>query len=431
MNESELSIVVIGLVFLIFSAFFSSSEAAFLSLQKTRLAHLVNTEVAGARRVADMIQEPERLLATILLGNNLVNVAFAALVTVVIVPLLGEGRGVIVATAVATVILLVIGEIIPKTIAVRHAERIAFWYAKPLKIIELLLLPLVITLQWVTNRVNSRFDSNRTQNSITEDELRTLIDIGEAEGTFAPSEAEMLEKVFRFGDRHVREVMTPRTEFVAIERGGTLSEFLGVYSTHPHTRFPVYKETPDNIIGIISAKDILKALATKNISGDIVVTDLIRDAYFVPETKLVAELFDELRRSGNQMSIVVDEFGGLAGLVTLKSLSEVVVGPVGEEGTGAEEEYEAIGKNTFQIDGGMSIEEANEELDINLPDGDFETIAGFVLDVLGRIPLEGEQFDYGKLRFVVSKLDRRKIETITVTKVMAITDGSSHKNIET
>ena len=417
MNEGELSVLVVSLLFLIFSAFFSSSEAAFLSLQKTRLTHLVNTGVPGARRVATMVQEPERLLATILLGNNLVNVAFAALVTVVIVSLLGEGRGVIVATVVATVILLIIGEIIPKTIAVRHAERIAFWYAKPLKTIELLLFPLVIALQWVTNRVNSRFDNSETQSSITEDELRTLIDIGEAEGTFAPSEAEMLEKVFRFGDRHVREVMTPRTEFVAVERGSTLNEFLRMYSMHPHTRFPVYKETPDNIIGIISAKDILKALTLKNIGDDFVLTDLIRDAYFIPETKLIAELFDELRRSGNQMSIVVDEFGGLAGLVTLKSLSEVVVGSVGEEGTGAEEEYEAIGKNAFQIDGGMSIEEANEELNINLPDGDFETIAGFVLDVLGHIPVEGEQFDYEKLRFVVSKIDNRKIENITVTKM--------------
>ena len=428
MNESELSVLVVGLVFLICSAFFSSSEAAFLSLQKTRLTHLVNTRVVGARRVADMIQEPERLLATILLGNNLVNVAFAALVTVIIVSLLGEGRGVIVSTVVATVILLIIGEIIPKTIAVRHAERIAFWYARPLKTIEFLLLPLVIALQWVTNRVNSRFDSSETQSSITEDELRTLIDIGEAEGTFAPSEAEMLEKVFRFGDRHVREVMTPRTEFVTVESGSTLNAFLGIYSLHPHTRFPVYKKTPDNIIGIISAKDILKALATKNINTNSVLTDLIRDAYFIPETKLIAELFDELRKSGNQMSIVVDEFGGLAGLVTLKSLSEVVVGSVGEEGTGAEEEYEAIGKNTFQIDGGMSIEEANEELNINLPDGDFETIAGFVLDVLGHIPLEGEQFDYKKLRFVISKLNSRKIETITVTKMMSVTDEFTHNN---
>ena len=425
MPEGELLVPIISLVFLIFSAFFSSSEAAFLSLQKTRVAYLVNTGIPGAKRVADMIQQPERLLPTILLGNNLVNVAFTALVTVAIVSLLGEGRGVVVATGVGTVVLLIVGETIPKTIAVRHAERVAFWYARPLKWIETLMLPLVVILQWATRRVNSLLGGTAVTSSITEAELRTLIDIGEAEGTFEPAEAEMLENVFRFGDRQVREVMTPRTEFVSIERGATLRELLGTYSEQSHTRFPVFKETTDNIIGIISAKDILKALATKSIDYDTTVTDVIRDAYFVPETKRIAELFDELRQSGNQMAIAVDEFGGLAGLVTLKRLSEEVVGPVGEEGTGPEEEYEAIDKNTFQIDGGMSIDEVNEELKINLPEGDFETIAGFVLDALARIPAEGERFDYRNFKFEVTRVDNLKIETITVTKVRSIEDGAS------
>ena len=152
-----------------------------------------------------------------------------------------------------------------------------------------------------------------------------------------------------------------------MERGATLGHFLQIYADNSHTRFPVYHESPDNIIGIISAKDILKAMSTKGIDLDDSVTEVIRDAYFMPETKRIAELFGELRQSGNQMAIAVDEYGGLAGLVTLKRLSEEVVGPVGEEGEGPEEEYEAIDQHTFQVDGGMSIEEANEELDIDLP----------------------------------------------------------------
>jgi putative hemolysin len=210
--------------------------------------------------------------------------------------------------------------------------------------------------------------------------------------------------------------MTPRTEIVSIERGATLREFLSVYAENSHTRFPVYKETVDDIIGLISAKDILKAMSTRGIDYDGSVTDLTRDAHYVPETKRISELFDELRQSGNQMAIAVDEFGGLAGLVTLKRLSEEVVGPVGEEGVAPEEEYETIDKDTFQMDGGMSIDEVNEELEIGLPSGDFETIAGFALEVLGHIPAEGEQFDYGLLSFEITQMDALKIETIRVTR---------------
>ena len=405
-------------VFLIFSAFFSSSEAAFLSLQRTRIAHLVTSGVPGSERIASMIGQPERLLSTILLGNNLVNVAFTALVTVLIVKIdaLGEGGGIVVATVVGTTALLIIGEIIPKTIAWRNAERAAFLYARPLKWVETLMLPLVIILQWTSRRVSSALGGVSVRQSITEGEFRSLIDIGEAEGTFEPVEAEMLENVFRFGDRQVREVMTPRTEIVSIERGATLREFLSVYAENSHTRFPVYKETVDDIIGLISAKDILKAMSTRGIDYDGSVTDLTRDAHYVPETKRISELFDELRQSGNQMAIAVDEFGGLAGLVTLKRLSEEVVGPIGEEGVAPEEEYETIDKDTFQVDGGMSIDEVNEELEIGLPSGDFETIAGFALEVLGHIPAEGEQFDYGLLSFEITQMDALKIETIRVTR---------------
>lgn len=430
MLEGESVSLILVALFLVFSAFFSSSEAAYLSLQRTRITHMVSTGVPGAQRVADMIGQPERLLSTILLGNNLVNVAFTVLVTVVVVNAIGEGgAAVLVATVVGTIVLLLIGEIIPKTIAVRHSERVAFLYARPLKGVEYLMLPLIILLVWVTHRVGSLFGGATSMRGlVTEGELRTLIDIGEAEGTFEPTEAEMLENVFRFGDSQVREVMTPRTEIVFIKRGASLRDFLGIYAQNTHTRFPVYRDEMDDIIGIISAKDILKAMSTRGINYDDSVTEVIRDAFFVPETKRTAELFDELRQSGNQMAMIVDEFGGLAGLVTLKRLSEEVVGPVGEEGEGPEEEYEAIDENTFQVDGGMSIDEANEELGIALPESDdFETIAGFALGVLGHIPGEGEQFDYESLRFEIIKMRDLKIETIKVTKSEFVESGDSRE----
>ena len=259
MSEGGPLTIVFIVAGVVFSGFFSSSEAAFLSLQRMRIAHLVATGTPGAKRVAGMIEQPERLLSTILLGNNLVNVAFTALVTVLMVSVVDdESLGVLLATVVGTAGLLVFGEIIPKTIAVRHAEWVAFLYARPLKIVETLLLPMVAVLQWGTRRLNNVLGTSLGRESITEGEFRTLIDIGEAEGTFEPAEAEMLENVFRFGDMQVREVMTPRTEIVAIERGVGLRAFLDIYAGNAHTRFPVYRGSPDNIIGILSAKDVLK-----------------------------------------------------------------------------------------------------------------------------------------------------------------------------
>ena len=405
-------------VFLVLSAFFSSSEAAFLSFQKTRLSHLVNINVPGAKRVSLMIANMERLLSTILLGNNLVNVAFSAIITMLSVELLGGGPlAVGFATLVGTALLLIFGEIIPKSVAVRKAESLSLLYARPLKSLEVALFPAILFLQWLSNITQHLFgrDSNSDE-TITEGEILSMIDIGEAEGTVEPAEAEMLENVFRFGDQQVREVMTPRPEIVSIERGITLQKFLQIYAENTHTRFPVHKESRDDIVGIISAKDILRALATRGVQENESVTDIVRDVYFVPETKPVSELFEELRRTGHQMAICLDEYGGIAGLVTIKRLTEVVVGKVGEEGESPEEEYSNIRPNLYQIEGGMDIEEANEEMELNLPEGDYETIAGFVLSQLGEIPSVGDQFEYKNLLFRIQEMDRFRIESLLIRK---------------
>lgn len=420
MPGNEAASLALLLVFLVLSAFFSSSEAAFLSLQRTRIAHLLREGVPGARRVADMLDEPERLLSTILLGNNLVNVAFSAVITVVVVDRVGrdnEGLGVVIATILGTVSLLLLGETIPKTIAVRNSERLAFLYSYPLKWGEYLLLPFVLILQWITKMFSSRVGgAQEEQPSITEGEFRTLIDIGVGEGEFEEDEAERLRGVFRFGDRQVRDVMTPRTEIVFVQRGSRVREFLQTYSEHSHTRFPVYWDTTDNVVGVLSLKDIMRSLAVNKLSDDDSVTDVIRDVHFVPETKRIAELFDELRTSGNQMAIAVDEFGGVAGLVTLKQLIEDVMGRVGEEGVGAEEELTRVGQDIYEVDGGMSIDEARDRLELDIDEGDFETVAGWALERLGHIPTQGETFDADNVTVEIIEMDNLKIEGLRLTK---------------
>ena len=420
MSGEEAASIALLMGLLVLSAFFSSSEAAFLSLQRTRIAHLLSEGVPGARRVANMLNEPERLLSTILLGNNLVNVAFSAVITVIVVDRAGEGNegiAVVIATILGTVTLLMLGETIPKTIAIRKSERLAFLYSYPLKWGEYLLLPFVLILQWITKMISRRVGvTQEDQRSITEVELRTLIDIGVGEGEFEHDEAERLKGVFRFGDRQVRDVMTPRTEIVFVQRGSTVRKFLKTYAEHTHTRFPVYWDTTDNVVGVLSLKDILRSLAVNGLTDEDSVTDVIRDVHFVPETKGIAELFDELRRSGNQMAIAVDEFGGIAGLVTLKQLIEDVMGRVGEEGIGAEEEMTLVGQDTYEVDGGMSIDEARDRLELDIEEGDFETVAGWALERLGHIPTQGESFEADGFTVEIIEMDNLKIEALRLTK---------------
>ena len=417
MSNMEIVYVVLFLLCLLLSGFFSSSEVAFVSLQKLRLRHLANTEGGAAKQVATMAEKPERLLTTILLGNNLVNTAAAALATVIAASALAEGYAVVVATAGVTVLLLIFGEVFPKTVATRYGERMALVYAAPMQMLIWVLSPIASIFVWIADKLARLVGASPVkQVLVSEDEIRTAVSVGAEEGTLVEAEAEMVERVFRFGDHRVDEVITPRPDITWVEKGTKLSEFLDIYTENPHSRFPVYEDTIDNVVGILWIKDVLIAQAKGNIQQDSVIDKLARRAYFVPESKPIAELFAELQESGGQMSIVVDEFGGTSGLVTMEKLLEEIVGEFGDELARVRKTYETIDENSFQIDGGMRLDDANEKLELELPEGDYETVAGFVLDLLGRIPKEGEQLKYNNLKFVITEMKGVKIERILVTK---------------
>ncbi|MBA7639606.1 hypothetical protein ES703_47265 [subsurface metagenome] len=410
-----LYLVLLGICLLL-SAFFSSSETAFVSLQRIRVEHLVETEVKGAKRVARMIKRPEKLLSTILLGNNFVNTAAAALATVIAVSIWGE-QGILIATIGVTILLLVFSETTPKTIATHHAERLSLTFARPIGFISWLLTPFVIVLSWIASGFSKLVGGEPVPRSlVSEEEIRTMISVGHKEGAVEEEEAEMLHKVFDFGDRPVREVMVPRPEVVCIEEGSKIAEFLSLYAESPLSRFPVYQENMDNVVGVLSIKDVLMAQAKGAITDESAIDDLVRPAYFAPETKRINKLFAEMRDKNYRMAVVVDEYGGTAGIVSLSRLVEEIVGPVGDELAAAEKEYEVINEYTFQIDGSMRIEEANEEMDLGLPEGDYETVAGFVLDLLGHIPKLNDQLRYKGLKLVITEMRGVKIEKILLTK---------------
>ena len=413
MDTSDVTrLVLLGLAVLL-SAFFAGSEAAFLSVQRSRIAALVLDKVKGAERVERLASRPEKLLPTVLTGNNLVNVAAAALGTTLAGSYLSPNWAVAASVGGVTVLLLLFGEILPKMIAAKNAESLALMLVRPLQAAQLLFFPIVWVLEMYSRMVERIFSlpGNRL---VTEREIRALIDVAEAEGVVEKSEAELLERVFHFGDRRVGDVMTPRTEIIWVEVSTTLQDFLSIYARATHTRFPVFDGDRENIVGILSVKDLLEAVAQGTIQPQNSVTTALRPAHFVPEAKPVDELFDELRDLGHQMAITVNEHGGVAGLVTLTQLLEVIVGPVGEEGEPVEEEFMAVGQGQFDVSAAMSILEANENLGINLPEGNYQTLAGFVLEQLGHIPQEGEAFRYGEMRLEVKEMRAVKIHRVEV-----------------
>ena len=418
MDPNDLWKILLLVLCLVLSAFFSGSETAYVALSRVRLTYLVNINRPGARRVSRLIERPERLLATVLLGNNLVNTGAAALATALAISLVDSANlAVLLATAGTTVALLVFGETVPKTLAWNKAESVAFKVAHTLVVVGWVLSPAVRLLQWLGTTVGRVLGVSSIHTQVTEEEIRTMISMGAKAGAVEPGEAELLEKVFSFGDSQVQEIMTPRIEIRWVEKGTTLHDFLNIYGEQTYTRFPVFDGDMENVVGVLSVKDMVQSMSIRGTGLSDTVTEILRPAYFVPETKLVGSLFSELRQAGQQMAIVVDQFGGVSGLVTLKRLLEVIVGPVGEEGEPAREEFASVGENVFEVDAGMAVQEANEEMSLDIPEGSYQTLAGFILDRLGHIPEEGEQLYFRNLFFEITEMKRLKIERVRIRGV--------------
>ena len=417
MEDADSWLILAFILCLVFSAFFSGAESAFLALPKLRIRYLVENGRRGAEWLAKMAESPEKILATVLLGNNLVNVAAATLGTIMAVATFGLVRGPIIATVGVTALILIFGEVIPKTLAVHNAERLSLFYVKPLRVIQWCLYPFVLALSRIglgLTRVIAQPDEGKTL--VSEGEIRSAINVGQVEGVVEQDEARMLHKIFEFTDRPVGKVMVPRTEIAWVEQGTKIGEFLDIYAQTPYSRFPVYKDNTDNVVGILFVKDILMKLNGGIIDKEAVIDDLIRPAHFVPESKHLGELLTEMRNGGYHIVMVVDEYGGVAGMVTLGELTEEIIGDIGDELIEEKKEFVVTGDNTFQLDGGFRIEEANQELGLDLPEGEYETVAGFILSHLGRIPKQGEQLKYRHLKFVITEMQGVKIERIVVTR---------------
>jgi putative hemolysin len=417
-GEVGMASVVLFVVFTLLSAFFSGSEAALLSVQRIRIQQLARSGTPGAARVVKLVSRPDRLLPPILLGNNLANTAAAALATSIAISLLNDqGEAILIATAIVTVVLLIFGETIPKTAAARHAERASIIVAIPIVAISWLLRPISFVLQGISNIVIRLLGSDpQAQARVTEEEIKAMVSFGHEEGAVESSEAQMIIRVLEFGDRQVREVMTPRPEIIWVGQGITIEQFLALYSENYHTRFPVYRETMDNVVGLLAVKDVMRLLAN-GAALTSPATSRVRPLVFVPETKKIQDLFDEMRSSGEQIAMVADEYGGVAGLVTLKRLVEDIVGRVGGEDEVPPVNVVEINAWTFDLGASISIADLNTRLELAIPEGDYETLAGFLLEELGNVPDIGDQLEYANLRFTITEMQGVRISGVRVESV--------------
>jgi putative hemolysin len=416
MNDINGLLILIFIISLILASFFSSAETAFIGTQKLRIRHLSESGNARAKTVVKIIKNPEKFLATVLLGINFFETAMATIGTIIAVSLWGQNLGAALATILLTVITLIIAELVPKSLAARFSENLALAYAIPISLIMKLLFPFVFILDHIGLGATRLFGEVQTKPTISEEEFHTLISIGSQEGTVEKEEAEMLHNIFEFTDRPVREVMIPRPEVIFIEKGTRLGDFLEIYQKHPQSRFPVFETNRDNIVGILSIKDIVIAQAKGILNNEKKIDEVIQPGCFAPETKPIGDLLVEMRDKNYHLCVVVDEYGGTAGVVTMEQLVAEIVGPVGEQLAEVRKEYEVLDEYTFQIDGGMRVDEVNEKMKLDLPEGDYDTVAGFIFHLLGRIPNQGEQLKYKDLKIAITKMTGVKINEVLVTK---------------
>jgi len=427
--------VTVSIVIIVFgllgSAFISATEAAVLGASRYRIEHRGEEGDKRARFVIRIFDNFEKFFGTILLLGNLFNIMVASVGTTLAISTIGGGQPTfvssLVATAIATIAIVVVGELTPKTLAVVFAERWALTIARVVLVMMTIAWPVVFVFTLVPRGIMRLFGSKESFSSpiVTPGELRTLIDLGEAEGTVEESTGEMLENIFRFGEMEVRDVVTPRLDIVWVQADATFGEFMNSYRASPHTRFPVFDTDHDDVVGILSVKDVLARISESNLDFDQPVINLMRQAYFVPETKRLHDLFDEMQESGHKISLVVDEFGGIAGLITLTRLVEQIVGRTGEEGLKPERRFVTVNENTFVLDGGLEIGEANDELGLEIPEGDYETIAGFFLEQAQQLPDVGARVRFGNLRMQVAEVEGTKITSIRVRRITEVPELTS------
>lgn len=409
--------VLIGLLLFLVccSAFFSASETALTSLSRIRLRNMVDEHVKNADLIMELLEDPNRLLSSILVGNNLVNNGASALTTALAIQMFNgnTGNGAGVATIIITIIILIFGEITPKTIAAQKAEKVALVVVKIIAVCVFVFRPVVAVLNVVTGGLIRLFGCDPDERSplITEAELKTIVNVSHEEGVLELDERTMINNVFDFGDSKAKDVMTPRTDIVAVPLDVTYGEYVRLVQEEGFSRMPVYGEDLDDIVGILYVKDVF-FLNEADFSAE----KFMREPFFTYESKPLDELLAELKNSRLAVAVVLDEYGGTSGMITTEDIVEEIVGEIEDEYDDEEEEIEVIKDDEFVVDGSTRLEDFNEMVGTELESEEVDTIAGYILLLLGNFPESGQVIETEGLRIVVEEMDKNRIEKLRVYK---------------
>ncbi|WP_279380166.1 hemolysin family protein [Sporosalibacterium faouarense] len=424
--------LLIALLILI-NAFFAASEIAIVSVKRNRIDYLANTGNKKAKILMTLIKEPSRFLATIQVGITfagfLASASAAVSISEVLSNLLDKFNipiiqayssqiSIVVVTILLSFITLVVGELLPKRLALDNTEKIALFTVTPIQMFSKVMKPFIFILTSSTNFL-AKILGSKTDNAeekVTEEEIRMMVHVGEETGVIKETETEMIDSIFKFDDTLVREVMTPKKDVFALNINFSKEVFLNKLMENHYSRIPVYDEDIDNIIGILYLKDLFYKTGNSEFQKEDI-DGILRPAYFVPESKNIDVLFRELQLKQQHMAIIIDEYGSVAGIVTIEDLLEQIVGEIDDEFDEHILDIEEIEKDTYMLNGMTSIKHINEELDIKLPASRFDTINGLVLDILGTIPQEGSKpiVRYKNIEFKVEKVSDKRIELIRIT----------------
>lgn len=405
---------------LLLSAVFSAAEAAFFAANRLHLRQRADAGDQAARLAHRLLEDPARMLTTLLVADNIVNVGASVLAAALFIQIL-PAHAALYAFLTMVVLILVIGEIAPKTIAGKYADGLAVVLARPVYLLSRLLSPIIRLLSLASSVMVRPLGGRVNINSpiVTEEEIRMLVKMGEEEGTIEQEEREMIHSIFEFGDTVAREVMVPRIDMDVLEDTATAADAVQLILVTGHSRVPVFHESIDNIVGVFTLKDLLRPLTEGRAATPVV--EFMRPAYYVPESKRLDELFKEMRRRKVQLAIVVDEYGGTAGLVTTEDLLEEIVGPILDEHDVEERLVEIINDQVALVDGRTPIEEANTLLRLDLPAGEVDTIGGFVYSLLGHVPQPGERVSHDGLEITVEQVEGQRIGKVKITRTVPST----------
>lgn len=409
METSDILQLVILVLLLSASAFFSSAETALMTSNKLRIRNLAENGDKRAEKVLEITANTDKMLSAILIGNNIVNLSASALSTTLTLKMFGSSL-VGIATGILTFLILVFGEITPKNVASKNAENIALKYIGIISVLVVILTPVIYVVNKVAGIVISLFVKNNDDNNmVTEDELRAMVEVSHEDGVIEKEEKKMIVNVVDFGDTVAGDIMLPRVDMVMVSVESSYEEILKIFREERYTRIPVYEESPDNVIGILNVKDFLLIEDKENFS----VKEHLREPLYTYEYKKTSSLMVDMRKTGANIVIVLDEYGTTVGLITLEDMLEEIVGEIRDEFDADEDEgITKISETEYLIDGSTNLDDVNDRIGLELSSEEYESIGGIIMEKLGRLPVEGEVITFDNIILTVKKMDHARIEKV-------------------